>query len=288
MNAFLEERLPGDALIGALYADEYNVEITQTSSGQEYRRIVHPFPARHFSVTYRLEQADLWTRVLGLYHRSYGMFSGFRVSTIDDFSTNGNTGTPTATDQPLALVSAGVYQLQKQYGSGSTPLPIGLPVRTIFKPVTGTVVVGISGVALGSGWTADTTTGLVTFAANKTANITGITQAASAIATIGAHAFVVGDSAYFSNVVGMSQINTLRGLVTGVSSTTITVQIDSTLFGAYASGGAVNSRPQIGEPVTAGCQFDIPCRFNSRIDVNYLAPNIRDTSTIDIMELLAL
>jgi len=286
MSAFLEERLPGDALIGALYADEYNVEITTTSGGQEYRRIVDPFPVRHFSVTYLLEQSDLWTRVLGLYHRAFGMFGGFRVKTVDDFSTNGNTGTPAATDQALALVSAGVYQLQKQYGSGGTPLSIGLPVRTIYKPVAGTTVVGISSVATPSGWSVDTTTGLVTFAANKTGTISAISQAASAIATIGAHSFVVGESAYFSNVVGMTQINTLRGLITAVTGTSITVAINSTLFSAYASGGTVNSRPQAGEPVTAGCQFDIPCRFNSRIDVNYLAPNVRDTSTVDIVELL--
>jgi uncharacterized protein (TIGR02217 family) len=286
MAAFLEERLPGDALIGAVYADEYNVEITATSGGQEYRRVVHPFPARHFTVTYRLEQSDLWTRVLGLYHRAYGMFGGFRVKTIDDFSTNGNTGTPTASDQVMLLVSAGVYQLQKQYGTGGTPLSIGLPVRTIFKPVASTTVIGLSGVATPNGWTVDTTTGLVTFAANKAGVVTGISRASSAIATIGAHAFVVGDSAYFSGVAGMTQINSLRGLVTAISGTSITVAIDSTLFSAYASGGSVNSRPQAGEPVTAGCQFDIPCRFNSRIDVNYLSPAMRDTSTVDIMELL--
>jgi uncharacterized protein (TIGR02217 family) len=286
MPNFLEERLPGDALIGALYADEYGVEITQTSSGQEYRRIVHPFPMRHFTVTYRSEQSNLWNRVLALYHRAYGMYGGFRVRTVDDFSTNGNTGTPTATDQAMALVSAGVYQLQKQYGSGTTPLAIGLPVRTIYKPVTGTTLVGISNVATANGWTVDTTTGLVTFAANKTRTITGITKAASAVITVGSHSFVAGESVYITGVAGMTQINTLRGLITTVTSTTITVAINSTLFSTYTSGGAVNSRPQTGEPVTAGCQFDIPCRFNSRIDVTYLAPNVRDTSTIDIMELL--
>lgn len=286
MGAFLEEQLPGVALIGAMYADEYNVEITKTSGGQEYRRLIDPFPERHFSVTYRLSQTDLWARVLGLYHRAYGMYAGFRVSTIDDFSTNGNTGVPSATDQAMALVSAGVYQLQKQYGLGATPLSIGLPVRTIFKPVAGTTLVGISNVATASGWAVDTTTGLVTLAANKSGAVTAITQAASAIATIGANSFVIGESVYFSGVVGMTQINGLRGLITAVSGTTITVAINSTLFSAYTSGGTVNSRPQTGEPVTAGCKFDIPSRFNSRIDTNYQAPNVRDTSTVDLVELL--
>ncbi|MGZ9713897.1 DUF2460 domain-containing protein [Glaciimonas sp. GNP009] len=287
-NPFLEERIPIGIKMGATYGDDYNVEITTTSGGQEYRRLVHPYAVRHYSISYIGKTTELWSRILALYHRAYGMYAGFRVRAMDDFSTNGDTGTPTAIDQPLLLVSSGVYQLQKQYGRGAAPLSVGFPTRTIFKPVLGTTVIGISNVGTSNGWLVDTTTGLVTFEENKTRNITGITRAASTIASIGAHNLVVGESVYFNNVAGMAEVNTRRGLITAVSATTITVAINSTVFSAYTGGGTVNSRPQAGEPVTAGCQFDIPFRFNSRVDLSHVAVDVRDTSSIDIVELISL
>ena len=114
MADFLEERLPVDVRMGASYADEFQVEITQTSGGSEYRRLVHQYPVRHFTIHYTLTTTDLWSRPLALYHRAYGMLAGFRVKVKDDFSTNANTAAPTAFDQPLLMLSAGVYQLQKQ------------------------------------------------------------------------------------------------------------------------------------------------------------------------------
>lgn len=288
MSDFLEERLPVNVRMGASYADEYAVEVTQTAGGSEYRRLVHPYPRRVFNVSYTQLTADLWSQVLALYHRAYGIYAGFRVKAIDDYTTNARTGSPTATDQTLAVVTAGsVYQLQVAYGSGGTPLGIGTPYRTIFKPVAGTTRVAIGSLEQGAlMWSVSTTTGLVTFAANKTRTVTGITQAASAVVTVGAHTFAVGESVYFSGVVGMTEINGLRGTITATGGTTITVAINSSAFTAYVSGGVVNTNPQTGETVNGGCEFDIPCRFNSRIDVNAIAFGVRESGSIEIIELL--
>ncbi len=289
MAEFLEERLPVNIRMGAVYADEYKVEITSTASGSEYRRLVHGYPVRVYNLSYTELTDDLWSRALALYHRAYGMFAGFRVRNLDDYSTNARTGTPTATDQTLVVVTAGsVYQLQVEYGSGATPLSIGLPKRTIFKPVSGTVKVAIGSLeqATPSMWSVSTTTGLVTFAANKTRSITAITKASSAVVTVGSHTFAIGESVHFSGVSGMTQINGLRGTITATGGTTITVAIDSTTFGTYTSGGTVNTNPQTGETVNGGCEFDIPCRFNSRIDVHHIASHVRESGQIEIIELL--
>jgi uncharacterized protein (TIGR02217 family) len=287
MTEFLEERLPIAVRAGASYSDEYKTEITETGNGSECRRLVHPYPRRVWNIFYTQLTADLWDDILSLYHRVYGMYAGFRVKALDDYTTNGRIGTPTAFDQALALVSAGIYQLQVAYGTGPA-ISIGKPVRTIFKPVSGTVKVGIDAleVPITTMWTVDTTTGKVTFAANKTASVTGITQAASAVLTVGAHSFAVGESVHIAGVVGMTQINNLRGQLTAVGATDITVNINSSAFSAYSSGGTVNTRPQSGETVYGGCEFDLPCRFNSRIDVKSLAPHVRETSEIEIIELL--
>lgn len=289
MPEFLEERLPVSVRMGASYADEYQVEVTQTAGGSEYRRLVHPYPRRVFNISYVQLTTELWSQVLALYHRAYGMFAGFRVKALDDYTTNARIAAPTATDQTLAVVTAGsVYQLQVAYGTGGTPLGIGTPYRTIFKPVAGTTRVAIDTLeqAMPAMWSVSTTTGLVTFAANKTRSVTGITQAASAVVTVGAHTFVVGESVHFTGVAGMTQINGLRGTISATSGTTITVGINSTAFTAYSSGGTVNTNPQSGETVYGGCEFDIPCRFNSRIDVNAIAVGVRSSGDIELIELL--
>ena len=210
MSEFLEERLPVDVRMGASYADEYAVEITTTAAGAEYRRLLHGLPARRFTINYTLLRDDLAARVLALYHRAYGSLAGFRVRCADDFSTNAHTGAPTALDQPTTYISSGVYQLLKQYGSGATPLGIGLPTRTIYKPVAATVKIAVNGTPLGAGISVDDTTGRVTL--------------------------------------------------------------------TPAPGG--------GDVVTAGFEFDLPCRFDSAIDIASLSKTVRDCGSIELKELL--
>lgn len=290
-NPFLEERLPVTVRMGATYADQYNVEISETAGGAESRRLVHPFPCRYFDISYVMRDATLREQVAGLYHRAYAMFAGFRAKSFDDYTTAAGNGPPTAFDQPLEVITAGsVYQLQKQYGTGGTPLSIGLPVRTLFKPVAGTTLVGVRNSVTGdhviSGASVVTTTGRVTLAANKTGTITNITQAAAAVLTIGAHTFIVGDRVHVSGVSGMTQINGLRAAVTAFDATTITLSIVSSGFSAYSGGGVANTAPQTGEEVRGGCEFDIPVRFNSRIDFEHLTIDVRQTSQIELKELI--
>lgn len=288
-EAFLEERLPVNIKMGASYGDEYTVEISKTSAGKEYRHLVHPFPVRYYTISYVGKTEELWDAVVALYHRAYGMYAGFRVRALDDFSTNGNTGAPTAFDQTLALVSTGVYQLQKQYGSGGTPLSIGLPVRTLFKPVSGTVKVAIGALQVHSAtWSVNTTTGKVTFAADKTRSVSGITKASQAVVTVGSHTFTTNDSVYISDVVGMTQINHHRYSIVATGATTITLDVDSRAFSTYSTGGVVHTRPQTGEVIKGGCEFDIPFRFNSRIDLTHAAFDVRATSEVEIVELIDL
>jgi hypothetical protein len=79
---------------------------------------------------------------------------------------------------------------------------------------------------------------------NTRLTITGISQAAQAVVTA-THAFTSADwgvtTVTFSAVVGMIQINGLRGVVVSSTSTTsFVVNIDTTGFTAYSSGGQAN------------------------------------------------
>jgi hypothetical protein len=135
-------------------------------------------------------------------------------------------------------------------------------------------------------WSVSTITGRVTFAANKTRSITGITKAASAVVTVGSHTFVVNESVYFSGNAGMTEINGLRGTITSTDATHITVNINSTAFSTWTSGGTVNTNPQTGEVVKGGCEFDVPCRFNSRIDQIARTHELFETGEIEVIEIL--
>jgi hypothetical protein len=64
------------------------------------------------------------------------------------------------------------------------------------------------------------------------------------------------------------------------------VDINTASFGTYTSGGEVTTLAQPDEVVTAGCQFDIPCRFNSQLESISLSKDLRDCNTIELMELL--
>jgi len=94
-----------------------------------------------------------------------------------------------------------------------------------------------------NGITPYTTAGSSVFPSSNL-TITGISQAANARITA-THAFTSNDIGVtvvsFHNVVGMTQINTLSGVVQSITSTTsFTVNINTTSFTAYSSGGIAN------------------------------------------------
>jgi len=275
MADFLEERISILIRYDNSYMDDYAVEITQTGGSnnvqaQEYRRLIHPYPIRRFSVAYQLERDVLQDEILNLYHRAYGKFAGFRAKNFDDFTTAPNHhSAPSALDQALTLISAGVYQLRKRYGTDKTGIAVGFPVLILYKPVANTTLLGVAGLAVpASGYTVNTTNGQVTFAANKTAAITGITKAANAVISCAGHSFVANETVHISGVAGMTQINNLRAqIVSVVAGVSITVNLNSTSFSTYTSGGVLNTRPQAGETVTGGCEFDFPVRFDGAVSV---------------------
>lgn len=84
------------------------------------------------------------------------------------------------------------------------------------------------------------------YTTNKSTNlvITGISKAANASITA-THSFTSADigvtSVTFHGIVGMTQMNTLTGIIQSVTSTTsFTVNINSTNFTTYVSGGIAN------------------------------------------------
>lgn len=101
--------------------------------------------------------------------------------------------------------------------------------------------------------------GLPPGAVNTNLTITGISKAANASITA-THAFTSADvgvtTVTFHGIVGMTQMNTLSGIIQSVTSTTsFTVNINSTNFSTYTSGGIANVIT--GEPPSTTSGFQI-------------------------------
>jgi len=101
--------------------------------------------------------------------------------------------------------------------------------------------------------------GLPSGATNTSLTITGISKAANASITA-THAFTSADigvtTVTFHNIVGMTQMNTLSGVIQSVTSTTsFTVNINSTNFSTYTSGGVANIITGVPPSTTSGFQI---------------------------------
>ncbi len=102
-------------------------------------------------------------------------------------------------------------------------------------------------------------TGLPAAAVNTNLTITGISKAVNASITA-THAFTSADigvtTVTIHGVVGMNQINTLSGVIQSVTSTTsFTVNINSTNFSTYSSGGIANVITGVPPSTTTGFQI---------------------------------
>lgn len=286
MPMFLEERLYENIDYGSDFSSEYSNSIVETVGGDEYRSQRHPFVVARLGIEFERQTNFVVSEVIDLNNRAGGTLRGFRVMHPVDFSTNNYRDTPTMLDQHLPLVNPtvpGVYQLMRYFGDYTDTK---CARRRIRKPVAGSVLVAVAGAAYPAAqWSVVNTTGVVTMAANKTGTITAISKTSSAVITV-ANSMAVGESVYISGVVGMTQINGRRALITARTSGSITVAINSAAFSDYTSGGAVNTRPQTGEAVTAGCTFDLPMRFNANLGGRFSNWDTITARGVDLIEIL--
>lgn len=286
MGLFMEERLAENIDYGSGFSASYATQIVTTAGGEEYRSQRHPFVKATLAIEFERQTNFIVAEVIDFNHRAGGTLRGFRVMHPVDYSTNNYRDNPTAFDQAMILVNPaipGVYQIMRWFGDSSDP---ACARRRIRKPVAGTVLVGVGGVALpGAQWSVDNTTGIVTMAADKTGTITDITQAASAVFTA-ANTLAVGETVHLKDILGMTQMNGRRGTVTARDAGHFTLNINSTAFSAYASGGTFSTRPQSGEVVSAGCRFDLPMRFSADLGGDFSQWDTINADGVNLVELL--
>ena len=158
--AFHEVRFPDNISPGARGGPERRTQIVELDSGDEERNASWANSRRRYDVAYGIRRADDLASVVAFFEARNGRLHGFRYKDWADYKSALPSQAITATDQQIGTGTGSLrtFQLAKRYTSGSQTW-----VRTIAKPVTGTVRVALGMVEQISGWTLDATTGVITF-----------------------------------------------------------------------------------------------------------------------------
>ena len=160
--AFHEVRFPDNVSRGARGGPERRTQIVEMASGDEERNGTWADSRRRYDASYGIRKADDLAAVTAFFEARRGRLYGFRWKDWADYKSGLPSANPAAVDQPLGTGNglATTFQLVKLYASGAQSW-----TRTITKPVAGTVALALNGVPQITGWTVNTTSGVVTFAA---------------------------------------------------------------------------------------------------------------------------
>ena len=158
--AFHEVRFPDNISRGARGGPERRTQIVERASGDEERNASWANSRRRYDVAYGIRRADDLAAVVAFFEARNGRLHGFRYKDWADYKSALPSQAITATDQQIGTGTGSLqtFQLAKRYASGGQTW-----VRTIAKPVAGTVRVALGMVEQMSGWTLDTTTGVISF-----------------------------------------------------------------------------------------------------------------------------
>lgn len=167
--AFHEVRFPDNISRGARGGPERRTQIVELASGDEERNASWANSRRRYDVAYGIRRSDDLAAVVAFFEARNGRLHGFRYKDWGDYKSALPSQAITATDQQIGTGTGSLqtFQLAKRYTSGAQTW-----VRTITKPVAGTIRVALGMVEQMSGWTLDTTTGVVTFTTAPAGGVT--------------------------------------------------------------------------------------------------------------------
>ena len=159
MTSFDEVRFPDNIAYGATGGPEFATTVVVTGAGHEQRNVNWAEARGRWDVASGLKNQQQLDELIAFFRARKGRAYGFRFKDWTDYKATGQllgTGDGAQTQ----------FQLVKRYASGSV-----IEVRTVTKPVAGTVRVYLNAVEQLFGWSVNATTGVVTF---STAPATGV------------------------------------------------------------------------------------------------------------------
>ena len=153
MADFHEVQFPTDIAFESAGGPEFSTEVTEMAGGTEARNQNWSRPRERWDVAYGINTVQKLQALLEFFYVRRGRAIGFRFENPDD---------KLGTAEPLGTADGNEtqFQLVKRYSDVG-----GNFDRKISKPVAGTTTVYLDGALQSSGWTINTTTGLITFTA---------------------------------------------------------------------------------------------------------------------------
>jgi uncharacterized protein (TIGR02217 family) len=144
MTPFHDVRFPTEIARGARGGPERRTEIATLGSGFEERNAVWAHSRRRWDAGLGIRTLAQLAEVVAFFEERRGRLIGFRFKDPLDHSSAAPGAAPAATDQLLGVGDGTTkkFALQKTYGGAFDPYR-----RPIRKPVAGTVVAAVGGVA---------------------------------------------------------------------------------------------------------------------------------------------
>jgi uncharacterized protein (TIGR02217 family) len=155
--SFHEVSLPARLAFGSTGGVERRTEVVTLASGHERRSTPWASGRRRYLIGSGLRSLDDMAALTAFFEARQGRLYGFRFRDFADFKSCAPAAEPGPGDQAIGT-GDGVttrFPLMKAYGG---------MLRTIAKPVEGSVRVAVDGTEASEGWSVDVTTGEVTFA----------------------------------------------------------------------------------------------------------------------------
>jgi uncharacterized protein (TIGR02217 family) len=162
MTPFHEILFPLDVALKSAGGPERRTEIVGFGSGREQRNARWADSRRRYDAGYGVKTFKALQQVVAFFEERRGPLTGFRWCDRLDCSSAAPGAALSPLDQGIGIGDGtrASYQLVKTYGAGFAPY-----VRSIAKPVAGSVRVAVSGVeAAAASFACDPATGIVTFA----------------------------------------------------------------------------------------------------------------------------
>ena len=162
MVGFVESpRFPEGISYGSTGGPSYNTDVVPSKSGWDSVNENWSMPLHHYNAQNGIQSVEDAETILNFFHGVGGRGKGFRYKDWMDYKTCSTRVNPAFNNQNIGTGDAvnKVFYLSKAYVLGSVTR-----TRRIYKPVSGTVTIGVNGVLISSGaYTIDYTKGIVTF-----------------------------------------------------------------------------------------------------------------------------
>lgn len=166
-QGFFEQLFPETISYGSSGGPGWNTSVIQTDSGSEERQARWSEARRRYNASFGIRSQDDLETIREFYMVQQGSFGEFRFKDWAEYAstpngiTNKDTGNiPSPTDEEIGVgdASGTEFQLIRTYTVGTKT-----QARNIYKPRSGTVIIALDGVEQTSGFSVDTTTGIVLF-----------------------------------------------------------------------------------------------------------------------------